>query len=90
MVTRKGEMADKKVICPECGKKLSWRGLHGHLRFEHGLDSDSATVIMARIEPFRDLTVEERLEVLVQRIEDLVADDEAECVEDEPDGSGWF
>ena len=83
-------MADKKVICPECGKKLSWRGLHGHLRCEHGLDSDSATVIMARIEPFRDLTVEERLEVLVQRIEDLVADDEAECVEDEPDGSGWF
>ena len=28
-------MAAIKVICPECSKRVSLRGLNGHLRFEH-------------------------------------------------------
>jgi hypothetical protein len=31
-------MAETKVICPECGKKVSLRGFNGHLRFDHDYD----------------------------------------------------
>lgn len=42
-------MAEIKVICPECGKKVSLRGLNGHLRFEHGYDLDTAKKMAAGI-----------------------------------------
>ena len=35
-------MADIKVICPECGKRVSLRGLNGHLRFDHDYDLEKA------------------------------------------------
>ena len=40
-------MAEIKVICPECGKRVSLRGLNGHLRFEHDYDLDGARRIAA-------------------------------------------
>ena len=42
-------MAEIKVICPECGKKVSLRGLNGHLRFEHGYDLVTAKKMAAGI-----------------------------------------
>jgi len=42
-------MAEIKVICPECGKRVSLRGLNGHLRFEHGYDLDKARKMAAGI-----------------------------------------
>ncbi|MFH1567961.1 MAG: hypothetical protein ABIL09_08155 [Gemmatimonadota bacterium] len=42
-------MAEIKVICPECGKKVSLRGLNGHLRFEHGYDLEKAKKMAAGI-----------------------------------------
>jgi len=35
-------LAEIEVICPECGKKVSLRGMNGHLRFEHDYDLDKA------------------------------------------------
>ena len=35
-------MAEIAVICPECGKRVSLRGMNGHLRFEHDYDLDKA------------------------------------------------
>jgi hypothetical protein len=43
-------MAEIKVICPECGKRVSLRGLNGHLRFEHDYDLDGARRIAAGIQ----------------------------------------
>ena len=40
-------MAEIKVICPECGKRVSLRGLNGHLRFDHDYDLDNAKKIAA-------------------------------------------
>ena len=40
-------MAETKVICPECGKKVSLRGLNGHLRFDHAYDLDNAKKMAA-------------------------------------------
>jgi len=42
-------MAEIKVICLECGKKVSLRGLNGHLRFEHGYDLEKAKKTAADI-----------------------------------------
>ena len=42
-------MAETKVICPECGKKVSLRGLNGHLRFEHDYDLEAAKKMAAGI-----------------------------------------
>lgn len=42
-------MAEIKVICPECGKKVSLRGLNGHLRFEHDYDLEAAKKMAAGI-----------------------------------------
>ena len=43
-------MAEIKVICPECGKRISLRGLNGHLRFEHEYDLDGARRMAAGIQ----------------------------------------
>lgn len=43
-------MAEIKVICPECGKRISLRGLNGHLRFEHDYDLDGARRMAAGIQ----------------------------------------
>jgi hypothetical protein len=43
-------MAEIKVICPECGKRVSLRGLNGHLRFEHDYDLDRARRMAAGIQ----------------------------------------
>ncbi len=40
-------LAEIAVICPECGKKVSLRGMNGHLRFEHDYDLDKAKKMAA-------------------------------------------
>ena len=40
-------MAETKVICPECGKEVSLRGLNGHLRFDHEYDLENAKKMAA-------------------------------------------
>lgn len=52
-------MAEIKVICLECGKKVSLRGLNGHLRFEHGYDLEKAKKTAADI----------RVDGLLERLE---------------------
>ena len=42
-------MAEIKVICPECGKQLSLRGLNGHLRFDHDYSLENAKKMAAGI-----------------------------------------
>jgi hypothetical protein len=49
-VTTNNIMAEIKVICPECGKRVSLRGLNGHLRFEHDYDLDGARRMAAGIQ----------------------------------------
>lgn len=43
-------MAEIQVICPECGKKVSLRGLNGHLRFDHDYGLENAKKIAAGID----------------------------------------
>ncbi len=62
-------MADMKVICPECGKMLCWRGLHGHLRFGHKLHAPAASRILETTEPFEELSDNERIAAGLERIE---------------------
>ena len=38
------------VICPECGKRVSLRGLNGHLRFEHDYSLQKARKIASGID----------------------------------------
>ena len=38
------------VICPECGKRVSLRGLNGHLRFEHDYGLQEARKMAAAID----------------------------------------
>ena len=38
------------VICPECGKRVSLRGLNGHLRFEHDYGLQKARKMAAAID----------------------------------------
>ena len=40
-------MAETRVICPECGKKVSLRGLNGHLRFDHDYNLENAKKMAA-------------------------------------------
>ena len=40
-------MAETRVICPECGKKVSLRGLTGHLRFDHDYNLENAKKMAA-------------------------------------------
>lgn len=42
-------MADIQVRCPRCGKRVAWRGLHGHLRFEHLVSAETASEELAEI-----------------------------------------
>lgn len=42
-------MAEIKVICPECGKQVSLRGLNGHLRFDHDYSLENAKKMAAGI-----------------------------------------
>lgn len=75
MTTRKvgtlgvAQMADMKVICPECEKILCWRGLHGHLRFGHKLQAPEASRVLETIEPFEELSDNERIAESLERIE---------------------
>ena len=39
-----------QVICPECGKRVSLRGLNGHLRFEHDYSLQKARKIASGID----------------------------------------
>ena len=55
-------MADTQIRCPVCARKLAWRGLHGHLRFEHRLDSEAASAKLTEIKlEMRDSDYRDRL-----------------------------
>lgn len=40
----------KKITCPEdgCERKMDARGLHGHLRFYHGMEGEEASAVNPR------------------------------------------
>ncbi len=59
-------MAEIKVICPECGKQVSLRGLNGHLRFDHDYELEQAKRMAAGI------SVDGRLNRLEQDVMDYV------------------
>ena len=59
-------MAEIKVICPECGKQVSLRGLNGHLRFDHDYDLAKAKRMAAGI------SVDGRLNRLEQDVMEYV------------------
>lgn len=59
-------MAEIKVICPECGKQVSLRGLNGHLRFDHDYDLAKAKRMAAGI------SVDGRLNGLEQDVMEYV------------------
>ena len=70
-------MAEIKVICPECGKRVSLRGLNGHLRFEHDYDLEAAKRMAAGIQVDGALNrVEQDVMDHVRRLYDLKADAE--------------
>jgi hypothetical protein len=74
-VTTKNIMAEIKVICPECGKRVSLRGLNGHLRFEHDYDLDGARRMAAGIQVDGALNrVEQDVMEQVRRLYTLKAD----------------
>ena len=45
-----GQTVEIQVICPECGKRVSLRGLNGHLRFEHDYSLQKARKIASGID----------------------------------------
>jgi hypothetical protein len=59
-------MAEIKVICPECGKQVSLRGLNGHLRFDHDYKLEQAKKMAAGI------SVDARLNRLEQDVMEYV------------------
>lgn len=70
-------MAEIKVICPECGKRVSLRGLNGHLRFEHEYDLDGARRMAAGIQVDAELNrVEQDVMEQVRRLHVLKQDAE--------------
>lgn len=70
-------MADLKVVCPECGKRLSLRGLNGHLRFEHDYDLEQAKRVAAGIQIDGQLRrLEEDVMTQLRRLADLKRDAE--------------
>ena len=70
-------MAEIKVICPECGKRVSLRGLNGHLRFEHDYDLEGAKRMAAGIHVDGALNrVEQDVMDHVRRLYDLKEDAE--------------
>lgn len=65
-------MADLKVVCPECGKRVSLRGLNGHLRFEHEYDLEQAKRIAAGVQIDGSLRrLEEDVMVHLKRLAEL-------------------
>jgi hypothetical protein len=70
-------MADLQVICPECGKRVSLRGLNGHLRFEHEYNLDQAKRMAASARMDGSLRrLEEDVMVQVRRLSELRQDAE--------------
>lgn len=70
-------MAEIKVTCPECGKRVSLRGLNGHLRFEHEYALDQAKRMAAGIHVDGTLDrVEQDVLEQVRRLYALKADAE--------------
>jgi hypothetical protein len=69
------KMPEVKVRCPLCRKSLAWRGLHGHLRFEHSVATDRASEILAEVK--ESLRFEEHRVQLLEAIRehDQVSDD---------------
>lgn len=70
-------MAEIKVICPECGKRVSLRGLNGHLRFEHDYELDAAKRMAAGVHvDGAQSRVEQDVMVHVRRLYELKEDAE--------------
>lgn len=70
-------MADLKVVCPECGKRVSLRGLNGHLRFEHDYDLEQAKRMAAGVQIDGSLRrLEEDVMVQLRRLAELRQDAE--------------
>lgn len=68
-------MPEIKVTCPECGKRVSLRGLNGHLRFEHDYDLDGARRMAAGIQVDAELNrIEQDVMEQVRRLHALKAD----------------
>ena len=55
------------VICPECGKRVSLRGLNGHLRFEHEYSLQKARKIASGIDV--DATLNRLEQEVMQHVE---------------------
>ncbi len=68
-------MPEVKVRCPLCRKSLAWRGLHGHLRFEHSVETDRASEMLADVK--ESLQFEEHRAQLLEAIRehDQVSED---------------
>ena len=70
-------MAEIQVICPECGKKVSLRGLNGHLRFEHDYGLEKAKKMAAGFDIDGTLNkLENEIMEYVQRLYQLKAEAE--------------
>ena len=70
-------MADLKVVCPECGKRVSLRGLNGHLRFEHEYDLEQAKRMAAGVKVDGSLRrLEDDVMVQLHRVAELRQDAE--------------
>ena len=70
-------MAEIKVICPECGKRVSLRGLNGHLRFEHDYELDAAKRMAAGVHvDGAQSRVEQEVMAHVRRLYELKEDAE--------------
>ena len=68
-------MADLKVVCPECGKRVSLRGLNGHLRFEHEYELEQAKRMAAGVRIDGSLRrLEEDVMVQLRRLAELQQD----------------
>lgn len=69
-------MAEKQAFCPECNKPFTLRGLNGHLRFAHGMDSKKARAVSVDLD---DVAVEEEEDFLddhdkIMRLADLMGE----------------
>jgi len=72
-------MAEKRAVCPECGKEMKWRGLNGHLRFEHRMDTEKAREVSRTVEPFEvedEQDRDERILAVLERIDERLHGDD--------------
>jgi len=81
----------RKVICPECEKKLDWRGLSGHMRFEHQMTTDQARAASKNVEPFEDDEPkeddpEDRVVALLEEISARIDVEGPSAIADEEEG----